>query len=425
MCEHGDIGQDPYYDRFDSWTDAVEQAGFNSNNQGSAFSEKELIDELQRLANELGHTPTKEEMCKHGDIGQDPYYDRFDNWNFALQEAGFEPNQRSKIQRGDLIAELHRLAGEYNQTPTRNLLRKNGEYHDDAYVTEFGTWNDALRKAGFDPNHEKNVGKAELLQHIRDLADELGHPPSISDLQERDKYSSTPYYDQLGGWTNTVREAGFEPDESGGSEPIPREELTAHLQRLDETLGREPTKHDLLDCPDTPSATPFYREFDSFTEAKQVAGVKAQSDTTNIERTLYEILDNIGVEYETEVNLVGNFLVDVIMPEQRVVIEADGNYWHGHPHMQPYDEKQEEKIESDTRKDRNLLQEGYHVIRFWGDTITNQKARIKEKVRKIAESGELPDHGKHVFGPEPEPKSTIEFDSEKERVNHSLSEFTT
>ncbi|WP_276301398.1 homing endonuclease associated repeat-containing protein [Halorussus lipolyticus] len=111
-----------------------------------------LLDALQRLAEELGETPTSMEMNDQGEYSASPYQDEFGGWNNALREAGLELNQPRRIPTDDLLNEIRRLARELNQTPTKKQLNEQGEYCSRTYQTRFGSWNEAIRQAGLEPN---------------------------------------------------------------------------------------------------------------------------------------------------------------------------------------------------------------------------------------------------------------------------------
>lgn len=59
----------------------------------------ELLEELHRLKEELGKTPSSTDMNELGEYWSATYHDHFGSWNDGLREAGFEPNQsqRNKI----------------------------------------------------------------------------------------------------------------------------------------------------------------------------------------------------------------------------------------------------------------------------------------------------------------------------------------
>ena len=59
------------------------------------FTEKELLNEIRRLADEIGkEPPSKQDMDRRGNHGAATYTYRFGSWNTAVRKAGFEPNER-------------------------------------------------------------------------------------------------------------------------------------------------------------------------------------------------------------------------------------------------------------------------------------------------------------------------------------------
>lgn len=113
---------------------------------------EELLSELRRLNQERSHTPTAEVMNESGEYWVTHYQDQFGSWNNALQAAGLEPNQPHKIPTDDLLNELRRLARKLNKTPTKAQMDEMGEYYGRSYQLRFGSWSEAVRHAGFEPN---------------------------------------------------------------------------------------------------------------------------------------------------------------------------------------------------------------------------------------------------------------------------------
>lgn len=113
---------------------------------------EDLLDALQQLAGELGETPTAMEMNDQGEYSASQYQNEFGGWNNALREAGLELNQPRRIPNDDLLNEIRRLARELNQTPTKKQLNECGEYYSRTYRKRFGSWNEAIRQAGLEPN---------------------------------------------------------------------------------------------------------------------------------------------------------------------------------------------------------------------------------------------------------------------------------
>jgi very-short-patch-repair endonuclease len=79
---------------------------------------------------------------------------------------------------------------------------------------------------------------------------------------------------------------------------------------------------------------------------------------TNIERMLEAELLKIGVPFESQ-KAIGNIAVVDFLVSKKLVVQADGDYWHKMPHM----------AEKDKRQDAQLKDYGFSVLRFWGSDI--------------------------------------------------------
>jgi hypothetical protein len=112
----------------------------------------DLIDEIERLANELGRTPKRREMEAQGRFAPNTYAREFGSWNEALKEAGMGLNARSDIPDSELLEELKRLADEYGRAPSKREMERNGAFGISTYATSFGSWSEAVQEAGLDVN---------------------------------------------------------------------------------------------------------------------------------------------------------------------------------------------------------------------------------------------------------------------------------
>ena len=125
---------------------------------------EDLIAELTRLADELEKVPTAREMNEHGAYSYETYHNRFGSWNEALTAAGYQPRPNTKtptIERNDLIAELTRLGDELDKPPTSDEMVEHGAYSSHTYKDRFGSWNEALKAAGF---RQRPVGQTRAVQ---------------------------------------------------------------------------------------------------------------------------------------------------------------------------------------------------------------------------------------------------------------------
>jgi very-short-patch-repair endonuclease len=55
-----------------------------------------------------------------------------------------------------------------------------------------------------------------------------------------------------------------------------------------------------------------------------------QSSGTKIELTLYSLLNDMGIKYERQ-HKIGYYLFDCFLPDHKILIECNGDYWHSLP----------------------------------------------------------------------------------------------
>jgi very-short-patch-repair endonuclease len=80
---------------------------------------------------------------------------------------------------------------------------------------------------------------------------------------------------------------------------------------------------------------------------------------------------------------------DFYLPDSKLLIEADGDYWHGNPSIyENLTERQLIKQKDDKIKDRIAIENGYKILRFWEFDINNNFDLIKNKINDF--------HGKNI-----------------------------
>ena len=75
------------------------------------------------------------------------------------------------------------------------------------------------------------------------------------------------------------------------------------------------------------------------------------SSPTSIEVKIWNYLSSLNVIFFRNYN-VGRYFIDAAIPEGKIAVEADGDYWHRN------------RKELDTNKDKYLLKKGWTVIRL-------------------------------------------------------------
>ncbi|MBD3204547.1 hypothetical protein GF327_09730 [Candidatus Woesearchaeota archaeon] len=110
-----------------------------------------------------------------------------------------------------LIHYLNTLSKKIRKTPTTKQMDKHKKYPcSSTYRKRFGSWNSALKKAGFKPNKIKRYSKKELIDSLKQLHKDLGKIPKTTDLKNRKWIASySTYRKYFRTWKNALKKAGI------------------------------------------------------------------------------------------------------------------------------------------------------------------------------------------------------------------------
>lgn len=98
---------------------------------------------------------------------------------------------------------------------------------------------------------------------------------------------------------------------------------------------------------------------------------------TNIELILQRGLDKYGLKYKTHVNVCNICKPDIVFPELKVAIFADGDHWHS-PIF-----NDGKAWKRDKKNNAILSENGWRVIRFWGSEIEIYPDRCVNEIYKV------------------------------------------
>ncbi len=156
--------------------------------------------------------------------------------------AAFRAGLRRRYTDEEILEELRAAAARHGRSPTMREFARDAEarVHPQTVIEHFGTWNAAKRAAGLFPR--RFLTRAELLEQLRRLGEELGRTPTARDLNDhrRSMPSVSLYAHTFGSLANGLREAGFEVLQ--GEERLERAIVQGSV--LARTLGRLPKMAD-------------------------------------------------------------------------------------------------------------------------------------------------------------------------------------
>ena len=107
----------------------------------------------------------------------------------------------------ELLEDLRRVASDLNQIslPSRDYAARGGKYSPGTIHKRFGTWNNALVKAGLDVGSRKNISDEELYANLEAVWRHLGRQPRVAEIMRPLSYfSRTTYVNRFSSWRNAL-----------------------------------------------------------------------------------------------------------------------------------------------------------------------------------------------------------------------------
>jgi len=309
MKEHSRFSEQPYQSRWGSWNDAIKAAGMDVNVRTSDLPNSELLDELRRLRKKLGKTPTCAEIDEQSQFSVSTYRNRFGGIPDARREAGLK-EEIDKTERvefvcdycgsvdertpysaqavdycssacankathgvdvDDVITSLKEIAEDLGRAPSSQEFDQLSEYWHGTFNTIFGGYSQALRELGFETNAPKDISDDLLLETLREIHDAEDRVPKQSDLgQYGELNTADAYIRRWGSWANALAKAGIEP-ETYQYKKIADRDLINEYQRVADEIGHPPSYTEMDEMGQYSPAT-YERAFGTFLQAKNASG---------------------------------------------------------------------------------------------------------------------------------------------------------
>lgn len=263
--------------RFGSWNDAVIEAGYQPN---QVISEEELLAEINRLA-DGNSPPTQTEYSQQADYSPTTVHQKFGSWNEAVIKAGYQPNKHSFVSGEELIAEIKRLADGDTPPKTREFNEKS-DYLAKTARKRFGSWNEALIEAGYQPHVRLSVSKQELIDSIQALAED-DSPPTQTEFKQESKHGVDTVRSKFGSWNQALIQAGYKPNKPGF---VSEEELIVEINRL--ANGNTPPTQREFNKNTEHSAATVQARFGSWNDALIQAGYQVNKPSDVPEELTFE-----------------------------------------------------------------------------------------------------------------------------------------
>ena len=236
------------------------------------------------------------------------------------------------------------------------------------YSKRFGTWNNALKKAGLSilRNSVNYSHKSDefLISKLKTLKEELNRTPRRRDLAGIKGLPGRGVYERrFGSWDNALIKAGLKPN--CNQSHITEENLALSYNK--EWLSKENETKTLHEI----SNDLGYNNHRMSSRFKEL-GIKPNYSLTSSLKEK-EWLDSLGI---TERQYpIANYKVDGYDPETNTVYEFLGDYWHGNPEVYDPDEYNKscsktfgQLFDETNKRLEHIKSLGYNIITKWEDT---------------------------------------------------------
>ncbi|WP_398470304.1 endonuclease domain-containing protein [Tardiphaga sp.] len=111
---------------------------------------------------------------------------------------------------------------------------------------------------------------------------------------------------------------------------------------------------------------------------KRAFAKSLRTNATETEKTLWRLLRSrrlTNLKFRRQVP-IGPWVVDFVSFERRLIVEADGS--------------QHAESERDEKRDRDLTERGFRVLRFWNNDILQRSEQVLEAIYDAAQTNPSP-----------------------------------
>jgi very-short-patch-repair endonuclease len=124
-----------------------------------------------------------------------------------------------------------------------------------------------------------------------------------------------------------------------------------------------------------------YKSKDFETQIGRMVSKQQNAGINKLEKLGYQTLEELGIQYLPQ-HVIGNkFCVDAFIPTLNIVVQFDGDYWHGNksrfPKLSP---RQEKRVKLDQSQDKYFEACGFWVVRIWESEFKKDIDLVKNKI---------------------------------------------
>lgn len=107
----------------------------------------------------------------------------------------------------------------------------------------------------------------------------------------------------------------------------------------------------------------------------------------SIEKIGHEILNNLEEDFKEQVLIEGKFIVDAFIPSCGIIVQWDGDYWHGYgKSIDEVEDRVANRMKLDKSQDAYMKKCGYTILRFWEHDLHDNKEAVYENIKRAVQN---------------------------------------
>jgi Homing endonuclease associated repeat len=273
------------------------------------YTKEQVITILQDFAQKTNGKLTKKNYQRLGYLPSYPtIVSLFGSWHTALQEAGLTPASLSQYTDEDILEAIRNFYQNNQENPSKEQYKRLRKKPSVKTIEErFGSWSEALKKAGLQPIEVRNhpYTDEEMLNALRRFYKENGNYISYTSYEQSGILpSASVIRNRFGTWNKALKKANL-PTNQDKSPTFTEEQMIMALRRVaslvPSTLSKKLYKTFALSH--EPSAISIIRHFGTWNRALESAGLPAIKKKYTEEEILSSIQQFVNFYGEEQISL--------------------------------------------------------------------------------------------------------------------------
>lgn len=245
------------------------------------IKDEELIKDLKRVKNILGKIPNQNDYNKLGKYSKNTYIIR-KPWSQWLNETfGLNIKYRNiynKISDKELLDDLIRIYKKVNRVPKITDLN----YNLTCYQRAFGSFMNALKLVGFQPNQNRLLNKNDIINDLKIFYNKLGRTFTRDEFLKNGNSVKSGWVivKHFGSWSKAISLINIKPlRKEIDTKEFFEEEIIKDIKRVYKKINKVFTRSDFInESNTTKSSTILNKQFGSWNKLLIKAGVPINKD---------------------------------------------------------------------------------------------------------------------------------------------------